>query len=330
MREGIGAAYGSLKAKLDSSTQLLAGLRYEYSNTRMDNPLNGQNIADRQLGVLFPSLLLTKKLNNGAEWLLSYSRRISRPSYADLASYVTYNGPSSVNTGNPLLRPTVTNNLKLGYKYKSYSFSALLSRDDAPIARNQTVYTADKMQMAVSPQNMVYQDNLTFQANLPFSVGNWWNMNYDLIGGWHRFKLDYTPQPAEKTYFAYNLHTSQVFKLPSMFSIELSGYYNSAFYNGSRKVDGYGVLNAGIKKELKNNGGSFQLAVSDPLRTNAISSYFGSLTQEAFDLKTHVNFHTESSKYLLIKLSYSRSFGSTRSAVQRDKGSSEESERIGH
>lgn len=332
MKEGIGAAYTSLRAKLDTSTELLAGLRYEYSDTRMDNPIKGENIADRRLGMLFPSLLLSKKLSNGAEWLLSYSRRISRPSYADLASYVTYNGPSSVNTGNPLLRPTITDNLKLNYNYKSYSFSALLSRDDNPIARNQIVYTTDKMQMAVSPQNLVYQDNLTFQANLPFSVGHWWSMSYDLIGGWHRFKLNYTPQPAEKTYFAYNLHTSQIFTLPAKFSIELSGYYNSAFYNGSRKVDGYGVLNAGIKKDLKNDRGSFQLAVSDPLRTNVISSYFGALTQEAFDLKTHVDFHTESGKYLFIKLSYSRSFGSLPTAGQRkgDNGSPGENERMGH
>jgi hypothetical protein len=38
----------------------------------------------------------------------------------------------------------------------------------------------------------------------------------------------------------------------------------------------------------------------------------------------------ESSKYLLIKISYSKAFGSTRATAQRDKGSSEESERIGH
>jgi outer membrane receptor protein involved in Fe transport len=332
MKEGIGAAYGSLKAILDSSTQLVAGFRYEYSDTRMDNPGNGQHIANRQLGVWFPSILLSRKLNNDAEWLLSYSKRISRPSYNDLASYVTYNGPNSVNTGNPLLKPTITDNLKLVYNYRGYSFAALLSRDNNPIARNQIVYTPDKTQMAVSPQNMVYQDNLTFQANIPFTVSDWWEMNYDVIGGWHKFKLDYTPQPAKKAYFAYNLHASQTFKLPAKFSLEFSGYYNSAFYNGSRKVDGYGVLNAGIKKELKNNGGSFQLAVSDPLRTNVISSYFGSLTQEAFDLRSHVNFHTESSKYLLIRLSYSKSFGLAGNPGQRKRGNGtpDENERIGH
>ncbi|MFT4204306.1 MAG: TonB-dependent receptor [Chitinophagaceae bacterium] len=330
MKEKIGTAYISMKAKLDSTTELVAGLRYEYSDTRITGQSTVQENRVRRLGELFPSLQLTKSTSENTAWLLSYSKRISRPTYADLASYVTYNGPNSVNTGNPLLKPTITNNLKLGYNYKNYAFSVLASRDNNPIAGSQIVYTADKLQMAVSPQNMVYQNNLTFQANLPFAIGNWWEMNYDLIGGWHQFKLDYTPVAAQKTYFGYNLHTSQLFKLPSNFSVELSGYYNSGSYSGSRKVDGYGVISAGVKKELKNNGGSFQLSVTDPFRTNIFSSYFGSLTQEAFDLKSHVDFHTESSKYLIFKVSYTKSFGSGSFTGRQNKENSEENERIGH
>jgi iron complex outermembrane receptor protein len=330
MKEDIGSAYGSLTAQLGSTTKLVAGLRYEYSATRTDDPLAGNNIADRHFGIWFPSILLSKKMNNDAEWLLSYSKRISRPSYSDLASYVTYNGPASVNTGNPLLKPTITNNLKLGYNYDGYSFAVLLSRDVNPIAPNQIVYTAGRTQMAVSPQNMRYQNNLAFQTNIPLALTAWWDMNYNLNAGWHRFELDYTPQLAAKTYFSYNLNVTQVFKLPAKFSIEVSGYYNSAFYNGSRKVDGYGVLNAGIRKVLKNNGGTLQLSVSDPLRTNVISSYFGTLTQEAFDLRSHVDFHTESSKYTVIKVSYFRSFGTSTGKKKRDKTTGEESERIGH
>ncbi|WP_454802870.1 TonB-dependent receptor domain-containing protein [Mucilaginibacter phyllosphaerae] len=332
MKEEIGAAYSSLSYKPDRSTELMAGLRYEYSTTRISDLLAVSSLANRNLGMWFPSILLTKKINNDSEWSLSYSKRISRPSYNDLASYVTYNGPASVNTGNPLLKPTVTNNLKLGYNYHGYAFAALLSRDDNPIARNQIVYTADRMQMAVSPQNMLYQNNLAFQANIPISPTAWWDMSYNLNAGWHQFKIEYTPQPAERTYFSYNLNTMQVFKLPAKLSIELSGYYNSPFYNGSRKVDGYGVLNAGIRKVLKNNNGSLQLSLSDPLHTNVIGSYFGKLTQEAFDLKSHVDFHTESSQYMVIKLSYSKSFGVTTSTrrIKIDKNALEESERIGH
>ncbi len=50
------------------------------------------------------------------------------PSYNDLSSFVSYNDPMSVFTGNPLLQPSITNNLKFDYVYKRYSFSLLLSR----------------------------------------------------------------------------------------------------------------------------------------------------------------------------------------------------------
>jgi len=330
MKEQIGAVYGSLKVILNSSTEIVGGLRYEYSDTRMDDPLAGLTIADRHLGVWFPNLQFSGKLNTDVEWLLSYSKRISRPSYSDLASYITYNGPGSVNTGNPLLKPTITNNLKLGYIDHGYAFSVLLSRDKHPIARHQIVYTADKQQMAVSPQNLIFQDNLTFQANIPLSPARWWTMNYNLNAGWHRFKLDYTPEPASKTYFSSNLNTSNVFRLPADISIELSGYYNSGFYNGSKKVDGYGVLNAGIRKTLKKDGGTFQVSFVDVLQTGTITSYFGALTAEAFELKSHVDFHPESSKYLIVKMSYTKSFGSATTSHQRKRGkaAADEIERI--
>ncbi|SHN21254.1 TonB-dependent receptor domain-containing protein [Mucilaginibacter sp. OK098] len=326
MREGIWAGYATMNAQLDSSTRLVAGLRFEYSGTRLADPQSGQLITDRKLAELFPNLLLSRKVNNDAELFLSYTKRISRPAYSDLASYVTYNGPNSVNTGNPLLKPTITNNLKLGYNNRGYSLSVLWSRDDEPIARNQFVYIPDRKQSAVSPQNLRYRDELTFQAELPLAIGNWLNMNYGFVGGWRKFNLNYTQNPVEKTYFGYSLHGSQTYQLPDRFSLELSGYYNSLSYNGTRKVDGYGVLNAGIKKILKNNGGIVQLAVADLLSSNVISSYFGSLTQEAFNLKSHVVFHTESGKYPLIRLSYSRSFGGTSSTSSGNNKSGIEDE----
>jgi len=330
MKEQIGAAYSSLKIILGSNTEMVAGLRYEYSNTRMDDLSAARNIADRRLGVWFPNFQVSTKIDTDTEWFFSYSKRISRPSYNDLASYITYNGPGSVNTGNPLLKPTVTNNLRLGLDNHGYAFSVLLSRDDHPIARHQIVYTADKLQMAVSPQNLIFQNNLSFQANIPLPLTRWWTMDNNLNAGWHRFKLDYTAQPVSKTYFSSSLNTSNVFKLPAQFSLELSGYYNSAFYNGSKKVDGYGVLNAGIKKAFKGNGGTIQLSLLDVLQTGTVTSYFGALTTEAFDLKSHVDFHPESSKYLIFKVSYTKAFGSANGPTSKKKlkSATDEIERI--
>ncbi|MFL9481137.1 TonB-dependent receptor domain-containing protein [Chitinophagaceae bacterium LWZ2-11] len=329
MKESIGAAYISATAQLKSVTMTI-GARYEYANTRMNDAIKQTIIVNRRQGALFPNILLSKKLNDNSELQLSYTKRISRPSYNDLASYVTYSDPSAVFTGNPLLKPTITNNIKLGYNYRGYTFSLLFSRDDYPIARYQLTESPARNLLYVSPQNVTYQNNITLQVNTPFKVNDWWKMNYGFVGGLRQFKVDYTILPVEKTYYAYSANFSELFKLPGQFSAELSGWYNSTSYNGETKVDGFGALNVGIKKDLKNNGGSFQLAVSDVLRTVHINTYYGTLTEEAFSIKNHVAINTESAVFPIIKLTYSKSFGTSTVKPQRkqDIGSSDERDRI--
>lgn len=331
MHEQVGAAYASLDGQLDTTLHFVAGLRYEFSDTQIKDAGTNATTADRQLSKLFPTVTLAKELNLKAGLQLSYTKRISRPTYRDLTSFVTPNGPTSVNTGNPLLKPTITHNINFGFHYVGYSFSILLSRDEYPIARNQIVYTSDKTQMAVSPQNLIYQNNLTFQTSIPVRVSNWWDMAYGAVGGWRKFALDYTPVPALKTYFAYALQGMETFHLPAAFAIEISGYYNSDGYSGSRKTVGFGVINAGIKKDF-NRGGTLQLAFTDIFRTGVMTSYFGALTQEAFDLTTHVAYHPESSLYQTVKLTYSHSFGVPDKLVQRKRntGSQSERERVGN
>jgi iron complex outermembrane receptor protein len=155
-------------------------------------------------------------------------------------------------------------------------------------------------------------------------------MNTNLTGGWRQFKEDYTLQPAEVTYFAWSATFSQNFTLPRNYSAELSGWYNSWAYNGTVRVTGFGALNAGFKKELNNNRGSFQLSVTDLLRTIRINTYYGTLTEEAFSIKNHVYINTESAKIPIIKLTYSRSLGviTQKSQQKQAAGSEDERDRI--
>lgn len=327
MKEGIGAVYASVNTKLGVSGSLVAGVRYEYSDTRMDNPGKQQLITERKLGKLFPSLFFTQKLGARSELQLAYTTRISRPSYNDLASYVIYTGPTSVETGNPLLKPTITNTLKLGYVYRGYSFSVSLSRDDHPIVRYQLTTSPDGVLLVGAPENMIYQNSLLFQLTAPVKVTDWWSMTWGLNGGWRRFKEDFTPVPVEYTWFGFSGNLNQTFRLPRKFSAEVSGWYNSGGYEGSKKLDGFGALNAGIKKELKNNGGSFQLYMTDILRTMVFVNHYGTITQEAFSLRSRVPFRPESARSTVVRLSYTRTIGG---GGQRKKGggSQEERERV--
>ena len=329
MREVIAAAYSSVEAQVTPAVRLVAGLRYEYSHTHANADKEENNI-DRKLGKLFPSLFLTRRLNDHAELQLSYTKRITRPSYNDLASYLFYNDPMSVATGNPSLRPTISNNLKIGYTYNGYSFSLQAGRDDHPIVLYQQKESPARDLMYLQPQNMVYQNNLTFQASLPFTVNNWWSMSYSVVGGLRQFKLDHTLEKLRKTYFAYTLNGSETFTLPANFSLEVSGWYNSSQYEGSKKIRGFGMLNAGVKKDLNHNWGSLQLTVTDLLKSMRVNGFFGTLTEEAFSLKAEYTYKAESASYRIVKITYTKTFGNTKMKSRDSRGavSTDERERI--
>jgi outer membrane receptor protein involved in Fe transport len=309
MKESIDAAYASTAIQFDPGTSLSIGLRYEYSHTHLNDLLKNQVVVDRKLSQLFPDIFFSKKVGDNSTLQVSFSSRISRPSYNDLASFISYNDFVSVFTGNPSLRPTISHNLKLGYVFKGTSFSVLAGRDDYPIAMAQVVASPTKEWLYISPQNLQYQNNLTFQADMPLKVANWWKMNDGFVGGWRQFKIDYTVIPVQKTYFGYSAYSTQTFSLPADFGTELSGRYFSPSYSGSVYLRGFYTVNVGVKKVFSGNGGTLQFSVEDLFKSLHIRSEFGSITQEAFDLNSHLSYSPESRLTRIFKLSYSRSFG---------------------
>lgn len=329
MKETIGAAYASFNIAASPKLNIMAGIRYEYSHTYADAD-KPENKIDRRLGKLFPSLFLSRKLNDQSELQFSYTKRINRPSFNDLSSYLLYIDPMSVATGNPSLRPTITTNLKAGYNFKGLSFSLLGSREKNPIVLYQLAASPAGDVMYNSPQNMAYQNSLMFQANLPIPVAKWWNISMGINGGLRQFKLDHTIEKLKKTYPTWSVNGSQTFTLPQNISFELSGFYNGVQYEGSKKIDGFGMLNAGVKMDLKNNWGSFQMSVTDLFKSMRVSGYFGTLTEEAFSLYAHFIYRAESARYRTVRLTYSKSFGNVKIKSERKQGNSvkDEQDRI--
>ena len=328
MKEWIGAAYVSLAAKLAAAANLTAGFRYEYAATQMHERKTGRQVVKRGLGALFPSLLYDKKIGDYSGIQISYSRRITRPSYNDLASYVGYSDPTAVYTGNPFLKPTISNTIRIGYNFKRYAFALLFSRDKNTIARYQITESPDHDMLYISPQNISWQNNLTAQVTLPLKIAAWWNMQTGFVGGLRRFLVDYSKEPFEYSYFGYTVNNSQVFTLPHDFSIELAGSYNNTTYNGTQQVAGILRLNLGIKKILAGNQGTFQLSVTDLLRNELYDIHYGAIAKEAFDIRNHVIVYTESAKVPVFRLSYSRSFGNNKTKTAKANGSADEQERV--
>lgn len=326
--ETIDAGYLTFNIQFDSVTNLVAGARYEYSHNYTDKSADTNYRVDRKLGRLFPSIFFSRKLSDNSSWQASYTERVTRPSYSDLASYIGYNDPVSVFTGNPLLKPTITRNLKFGYNTHGYLFSLLFSRDNHPILGTQITTGPVKGVVYLRPENADWQNSVTLQATIPIKISDWWDMNYTFTGGLRQYEISFTPQPFEKTFLAGSFNFSESFKFQHGFSAELSGYYNSPSYSSNWRAYNNAIVNLGVKKEL--GKGSLKLSVADIFRSGSYKSDLGLLTTDAFNSKVHVIYYGESRMMPIVKFTYYRPFGSTKNKNQdkRDGGAGEERSRL--
>jgi iron complex outermembrane recepter protein len=326
MNEYIGASYADLRWTPSDQNTLHAGVRYEYSHTGIDADRD-ENQVRRKISKLFPSVQYSRQVGEHTSLEMSFNKRIARPSYNDLASSLRYNDPTSVFTGNPALRPTITTNLKFGVTHKGYLLSALLSHDNFPIARFQLLENQQRDLMYVQPVNMISQDNLILQLHTPIDLTPWWHINLNLLGGWRRFKLEHTQEQLEKVYPFVTVSGSQTFELPRQFHIELSGWYNSVSYDGSKKLGGFGMANLGVAKTFENKS-SLQLSVTDLLQSMTVYTLFGSITREAYDLTSTVKSRSETAWNRIIKVTYTCSFGQDGNSNRRTNRAGEERGRV--
>ncbi|WP_295122877.1 outer membrane beta-barrel family protein [uncultured Chitinophaga sp.] len=324
MREGIGAAYATGTIVINPKNNLVIGGRYEYVHGDVTSPGAKQPVLKRRQGLFFPNLSYSYKASETADWQASYSKRISRPSYNDLASYVSYNDPVSVFTGNPQLRPAINHQLRVGFNTRGYAFSINASHISDAIVYSQIGYGPDKTLAYFSPRNLDYQQQLGLQANLPFNPLAWWSMTYNLAANINRLSVPYTEVPVKKTYPFASISFTETFRLPYGFTTELSGRYASKHYYGSIEVRGLSILSLGVKKDLWK--GTFNLVVTDVLRINRNNSLFGKLTREAFGLDTDVLIYPEHTVATVAKLTYSRNFGTGERA--RKEGAGDERSRV--
>jgi len=326
MHEYIGAAYTSFHIQLDTLTTLIAGLRYEHSRTWAANAQTGNDTVDRVLNGLFPDIFLTRQIGENQTWALSYTTRVRRPSYTELASFISYNDPVSVFSGNPFLQPTITHNLKLAYTVAGYTVSLLASRDKEPIAGYQITKGAGSGLVFISPQNMDFENSLVLEAVLPWKLTKWWTANIDVTGGWRQYRVSYTPQPFEKAYWRATGTINQTFTLPHRWVIEMAANYNTRTFDANGLNFSSSSIDLGLRKDLGERGGNLGLSVGDLLRTR-YRGFIGGLTDDAFNTRANVNYEPETYFSPIVKLTYTRSFGGSNERQER-RGPQEERERI--
>lgn len=321
-QERIGAAYSQLKFQLSSKANLHLGVRYEYWQRTYNS-----YTAPVKMSKFFPSVLYTLEMNEKSRLSINYSRRISRPAYTDLISNLFYTDPTFVFSGNPLLKPTLTQVVKLDYSKNSFNVGLSYQYDVDPILRYQITSNATNDIGISSPQNLDYQKSVNLFVGYPFQPSSWWKLSVNSTTSFRQYKVSYSQFPTEKQLIFQNFTFSQQIELPLSFNVELSGWYNFPFFEGTNKVKGFGMVNLGIAKKLPKEKGTVQLVLPDLLRSFSVFTHNGGMTPIAFDINTVSNWRDETVFYRVVKLTYSRSFGKNTRSVKYDS-KDEERERV--
>ena len=94
-----------------------AGLRAESSQYSGELPKSGEPAFAINYPIsLFPSLFLTKQLNDKDQLQFSYSRRINRPSFFQLMPFTDFSDSLNLRRGNATLIPEFTNSAEVSYQ----------------------------------------------------------------------------------------------------------------------------------------------------------------------------------------------------------------------
>ena len=171
IEENSTAAFVQLMQRLNKLT-LIAGLRYEYLDSRYYE--SGVKMGDesRTYSDLFPSLMLMYPLKN-VRARLSYSRNITRPAFSQLSGNVKYINRYTYESGNPYLKPSYRDNFSLALNYKWLTGMIAYARVHDYIITSYSSYKGDPTIALLRKDNAPGYDNLSLMVSIAPAFGKY-------------------------------------------------------------------------------------------------------------------------------------------------------------
>lgn len=320
MYENILAGYSAVAIKATKKLDIQAGLRYEHTQTHIDTRAQ-PNVVDRDYGNWFPSMFVNHKINDNNSWVISYSKRISRPSFQQLAPFVIFNDPNNFFSGNIALFPASTDALKAEFRHKSILISLQYSYDKSSITQFQPRINADNKQVSTA-QNLDYRQNISVVLSFPIQITKWWEMQLNSTASSYSIKASYTDTPIYLSITNFSFNGSQKFKISKSVTAEITGFYESPQLFGIMEFGGFGSVDFGIEKKFKNS--SLRASYSDMFANNKWG-FTTNIRSEKLNSRAFLDFETT-----IATITYSINFGNNKLKTKgpRKTGSKEEQERL--
>lgn len=317
--EGYPAAYVSAKLQVDSNTTLTGGLRYELTASRLMADTGGYQL-HRRYGNWFPTITFSRQINAKNAFDISFNRRITRPTFNDMAPWVLFIDPYTYFSGNPGLLPAITNNAGLHYHYRNADLTLSYSYENHSIVDFfPSVDSATHIE-TLTAINLDYTKTANVVFSMPVRVNSWYSMSWNLNGYWQRVKAPYAGNSLVVDLWSFKIQASQDFKLPKGWNVSLSGYYQSPALLFFYKASGYGSVDLGLRKDLGRAG---KLTLN---ATNLLNTMSGNASVDQPGQNLIAKIYLKPIEYRAVRLTWSRSFGNNELSSRRERTTGSENE----
>ncbi|MBO9154798.1 TonB-dependent receptor domain-containing protein [Chitinophaga sp. GCM10012297] len=312
--EYIAAAYAGYEG---SFKKLQYNLSLRAENTRsIANAYTEKSVTERNYLTWLPSLSLTYVFQPSRQLNLSFSRRITRPNFAQLNPFRVYFSPLNYFIGNPFLKASTTTMLSLSFAINTFNITVQAGRENDPLTRYPE-YDSTTNILQYLGRNLSYNDFAAAEINFPVQVAKWWRMNYNVRGSYKKEPTPYHGVTYTIPITDYSLWGSQVFSLPRAFTFDISYVYKSRSGNGLYRIRPYGKVDLGLQRSWLNGKLNTKINVFDIFDT--YRSYY--IFREKQILNNELN-HWFGNRKLAVNITYS--FGrSTHKTRQSDRSEEE-------
>ncbi|QIL39715.1 TonB-dependent receptor [Pedobacter sp. HDW13] len=311
--EHIAAGYLFYTGQLDKISYSL-GLRTEHTVTVANSVTTGI-LTERRYLKWLPSLNLTYRINNSEQLSFSYSKRLTRPTFAALNPFRFYYSPRHYWIGNPYLQPATTNLFALSYSRKSLNISLNAGRETDVLARYPE-YNPETNELIFLGRNLPYRNFANLQVSSPITVTKWWRMNNNVSFNYNKELTPYFGQTYQIPVYDYKINGSQVFTLKDWL-IDVSYTYESKSGNGLYIFSPIYGVDFGLQKTWLKNKLNTKMTLYDA---------FDNIKRRLIFREKHIinndMYHYNAARRLVFSLTYN--FGSSTYKAKENKKNEDE------
>ena len=268
------ASYASYGTELGRFS-FLAGARYEYTYTMANYKNQADGKHTQSYHDIFPSGHINYKVTEKDQLQVSYTRRIRRPGYWQMAPYRSFNDDRNFRVGNPALKPVYTDSYEFSYLkfWEGGNFNLTgYYRHSTDVIRHFTEVTGD---ISTSmPHNFGISDDYGLEIVGQVKIFKWWstsgNVNFFESSTVGDHTSTTTGVTTHYTTDSYNLMGRLVmkFEFKKICNFQITGHFRSPHDEPTGFRDAHYWADCAASRDVLKGKGTVSLNVRDIFGTH--------------------------------------------------------------